>query len=86
MTAITPRRWSRAEYDRMIGAGILHEDERVQLAARVNNVAVFAEIIGTVVLSVVVFFAWVRGGTPDGHGFGFLFTVSSDQPLGLSRV
>ncbi len=44
---------------------------RVQLAAQVNNVAVFAEIIGTVVLSAVVFFAWVQGGagTPDGgHG------------------
>jgi amino acid transporter len=57
---------------------------RVQLAARVNNVAVFAEIIGTVVLSVVVFLAWVRGGadTPDGgHGFGFLFTTATDQPL-----
>jgi len=59
---------------------------RVQLAARVNNVAVFAEIIGTVVLSVVVFFAWVRGGTPDGHGLGFLFTVSSDQPLAPALV
>ena len=54
---------------------------RVQLAARVNNVAVFAEIIGTVVLSVIVFVAWVRGGTPDGHGLGFLFTVSTDEPL-----
>ncbi len=51
---------------------------RVQLAARVNNVAVFAEIVGTVVLSVVVFLAWVRGGAaaPDPHGFGFLSTVS----------
>ncbi|MCW2719086.1 APC family permease [Pseudonocardia sp.] len=51
---------------------------RVQLAARVNNVAVFAEIIGTVVLSVIVFVAWVHGGsgTPDGgHGFGFLSTT-----------
>ncbi|MDT7708456.1 MAG: hypothetical protein QOG20_4063 [Pseudonocardiales bacterium] len=51
---------------------------RVQLAARVNNVAVFAEIIGTVVLSVIVFVAWVQGGsgTPDGgHGFGFLSTT-----------
>ena len=33
---------------------------RVQLAARVNNVAVFAEIIGTVVLSIIVFVAWVQ--------------------------
>ena len=57
---------------------------RVQLAARVNNVAVFAEIIGTVVLSVVVFFAWVRGGAP--HGLGFLFTVSTDQPLASAIV
>lgn len=51
---------------------------RVQLAARVNNVAVFAEIIGTVVLSVVVFVLWVQGsaGTPDGgHGLGFLSTT-----------
>jgi amino acid transporter len=59
---------------------------RVQLAARVNNVAVFAEIIGTVVLSVVVFLAWVRGGTPDGHGLGFLFTVSTDEPLAAALV
>jgi amino acid transporter len=52
---------------------------RVQLAARVNNVAVFAEIIGTVVLSVVVFVAWVRGGSDIGggdHGFAFLTTTA----------
>ena len=57
---------------------------RVQLAARVNNVAVFAEIIGTVVLSVVVFLAWVRGGDDaggGGHGFGFLFTTATGAPL-----
>ena len=59
---------------------------RVQLAARVNNVAVFAEIIGTVLLSVVVFVAWVRGGTSDGHGLGFLFTVSADEPLTSALV
>ncbi len=47
---------------------------RVQLAARVNNVAVFAEIVGTVVLSVVVFVAWVRGGS--GHGFAFLASTT----------
>jgi len=59
---------------------------RVQLAARVNNVAVFAEIIGTVVLSVVVFLAWVRGGengaaAGGGHGFSFLFTTATGAPL-----
>jgi amino acid transporter len=59
---------------------------RVQLAARVNNVAVFAEIIGTVVLSVVVLLAWVRGGdngtaAGGGHGFSFLFTTSTGAPL-----
>jgi amino acid transporter len=56
---------------------------RVHLAARVNNVAVFAEIIGTVVLSVVVFVAWVRGGgdAPVPHGFGFLSTTAPDAPL-----
>ena len=61
---------------------------RVQLAAQVNNVAVFAEIIGTVVLSVVVFAAWVQSGpTPDGgHGLDFLFTVSSDQPIAAALV
>jgi Uma2 family endonuclease len=28
---VTPRRWTREEYDQMVGAGILHEDEHVQL-------------------------------------------------------
>ncbi|MFC4942610.1 APC family permease [Pseudonocardia sp. GCM10023141] len=54
---------------------------RVQLAARVNNIAVFAEIIGTVVLSVVVYLAWVRGGADvpgGGHGYGFLFTTATE--------
>src|SRR6185437_12200582 len=27
-----------------------------------------------------------RGGTPDGHGLAFLFTVSSDQPLAPALV
>ncbi|MCU1661179.1 MAG: hypothetical protein QOI36_5796 [Pseudonocardiales bacterium] len=62
---------------------------RVQLAVRVNNVAVFAEIIGTVVLSVVVFLAWVRGGadTPGGgHGFAFLFSTATEAPLADALV
>jgi hypothetical protein len=25
------RRWTRAEYDRLIGLGVLHEDERIEL-------------------------------------------------------
>lgn len=32
-TAIRTRRWSRHEYDRLIGVGILHEDEPVELLA-----------------------------------------------------
>jgi amino acid transporter len=55
---------------------------RVQLAAQVNNVAVFAEIIGTVVLSVVVYVAWVQGGSP--HGYAFLSVTSS--PMGAEAV
>jgi amino acid transporter len=57
---------------------------RVQWAARVNNLAVFAEIIGTVVLSVVVLVLWAhdRAGTPDGgHGLGFLTTTNPGTPL-----
>jgi amino acid transporter len=44
----------------------------VQLAARVNNVAVFTEIIGTVVLAVVLFFLWVVDYKPNQHGFGYI--------------
>ncbi|PZS33548.1 MAG: hypothetical protein DLM58_07615 [Pseudonocardiales bacterium] len=44
----------------------------VQVAARVNNVAVFTEIIGTVVLAVVLFFLWVADYKPTGHGIDFL--------------
>src|SRR2546425_3214062 len=28
---VRSRRWTRAEYDRLIGLGVLHEDERVEL-------------------------------------------------------
>lgn len=44
----------------------------VQVAARVNNVAVFTEIVGTVVLSVVLFFLWVADYKPSGHGISYL--------------
>lgn len=44
----------------------------VQVAARVNNVAVFTEVIGTVVLAVVLFFLWVGGYKHTGHGIGYL--------------
>ena len=57
---------------------------RVQWAARVNNLAVFAEIVGTVVLSVLVLVLWANGhaGTPDGgHGLGFLTTTNPGTPL-----
>src|SRR3954449_7038519 len=44
----------------------------VQLAARVNNVAVFTEIVGTVVLALVLFFMWVADSKPTDHGMGYL--------------
>ena len=44
----------------------------VQLAARVNNVAVFTEILGTVVLALVLFFLWVADYKPTKHGISYL--------------
>lgn len=44
----------------------------VQVAARVNNVAVFTEIVGTVVLAVVLFFLWVFDYKPTDHGIDYL--------------
>jgi amino acid transporter len=44
----------------------------VQLAARVNNVAVFTEIIGTVVLGVLLFVLWVARYKPHGQPVNFL--------------
>jgi amino acid transporter len=44
----------------------------VQVAMRVNNVAVFTEILGTVVLAVVLFFMWVANSKPTDHGIGYL--------------
>jgi amino acid transporter len=44
----------------------------VQLAARVNNVAVFTEVLGTVVGAIVLFFLWVAQYKPTHHGFAYL--------------
>jgi amino acid transporter len=44
----------------------------VQLAARVNNVAVVTEIVGTVLLALLLFGLWVAGAKPTGHGFEIL--------------
>ncbi|MBA2698262.1 MAG: amino acid permease [Nocardioidaceae bacterium] len=44
----------------------------VQVAARVNNVAVFTEILGTVVLAVGLFVLWVAGYKETDHGIGYL--------------
>ncbi|GGR11621.1 amino acid permease [Streptomyces cinereoruber] len=44
----------------------------VQLAARINNVAVLAEILGTVVLALLLFFLWVAGTEESDHGIGYL--------------
>lgn len=44
----------------------------VQVAARVNNIAVFTEILGTVVLAVALFVLWVAGYKQTDHGIGYL--------------
>ena len=44
----------------------------VQVAARVNNVAVFTEILGTVVFAVVILFAWGLRGAKSGQTFHIL--------------
>lgn len=60
----------------------------IQLAARVNNVAVVTEIVGTIGLAAVVFVMWVAEGSPDGHGLGFLGTTDTlpGQPLWYAIV
>jgi amino acid transporter len=54
----------------------------VQLAARVNNVAVFTEVIGTVVVAVVLFALWGTDAKPSDHGLGYL--GSGQHPAGQS--
>lgn len=60
----------------------------IQLAARVNNVAVITEIVGTLGLAVLVFVLWVAKGSPDGHGFDFLGSTETlpGQPLWYAIV
>src|SRR5207302_11177943 len=50
----------------------------VQVAARVNNVAVFTEIIGTVVFAVLLLILWGLGTKP-GSGANILFSTTSVQ-------
>jgi amino acid transporter len=52
----------------------------VQLVARINNIAVFTEIAGTVIFSVLLVVLWgVRGGGPAHYGFGILTNTTSLQ-------
>jgi amino acid transporter len=50
----------------------------VQVAARVNNVAVFTEIVGTVVFAVLLLILWGLHTKP-GSGAGILFNTTSVQ-------
>jgi len=49
----------------------------VQVAARVNNVAVFTEIIGTVVLGVLLIVLWGARAKPTPYGAGILTNTTS---------
>jgi amino acid transporter len=49
----------------------------VQVAARVNNVAVFTEILGTVVLGVLLLVLWGIHAKPDPNGAGILVNTTS---------
>ena len=49
----------------------------VQVAARVNNVAVFTEIIGTVVFGVLLFVLWGVKTKPTPYGAGILTSTTS---------
>jgi amino acid transporter len=48
----------------------------VQFAARVNNIAIFTEILGTVVFAALVLILWGVHGQPGGHNFGILGNTS----------
>jgi amino acid transporter len=49
----------------------------IQVAARVNNVAVFTEIVGTVVFGVLLFVLWGVHAKPTSTGAGILFNTTS---------
>jgi amino acid transporter len=49
----------------------------VQLAARVNNVAVFTEIVGTVVFGVLLFVLWGLHTKPTPYGLGILTSTTN---------
>src|SRR5215471_10553847 len=49
----------------------------IQVAARVNNVAVFTEIVGTVVFGVLLFILWGVHAKPTPYGAGILFNTTS---------
>ena len=50
---------------------------RIQVAARVNNVAVFTEIIGTVVFGVLLFILWAVKAKPTPYGASILTSTTS---------
>jgi amino acid transporter len=52
----------------------------VQVAARVNNAAVFTEIIGTVVFGILLFVLWAAHTKPTPYGAGIL--VNTTNPSG----
>jgi amino acid transporter len=49
----------------------------IQVAARVNNVAVFTEIVGTVVFGVLLLILWGVKAKPSPYGGGILFNTTS---------
>jgi amino acid transporter len=49
----------------------------IQVAARVNNIAVFTEILGTVVFGVLLFVLWALHTKPDPYGASILTNTTS---------
>ena len=68
----TSARWTLFIALVMVTVAYLINIISVQLAARVNNIAVFTEILGTVVLAAILFFLWVGGYKHTSHGIGYL--------------